>query len=37
MDLIASIGDLLLSFVLGLIEGFLAPLFESIFGAPSEE
>jgi hypothetical protein len=37
MDLIASIGELLLSFVLGLIEGVLGPLFESIFGAPSEE
>ena len=36
MDLIASIGELFLSFVLGIIEGFLAPLFESIFGAPAE-
>lgn len=37
MDLLASIGSLLLSFVLGIIEGFLAPLFESIFGAVEEE
>jgi len=36
MDLISSIGDLLLSFVLGIIEGFLAPLFAGIFGAPAE-
>ena len=36
MDLISSIGDLFLSFILGIIEGFLAPIFESIFGAPAE-
>lgn len=36
MELFASIGALLLDFVLGLIGNFLAPLFESIFGSVEE-
>ena len=37
MDLLSGIGALLLEFVLGFIEGFLAPIFESIFGGGEDE
>lgn len=36
MDLFANIGQLVLDFILGLIENLLAPIFEGIFGAPAE-
>ena len=37
MDLISGIGALLLEFLLGLIEGILAPFFEGIFGGGEDE
>lgn len=37
MDLLSGIGQLLLDFLLGLIEGFLGPIFESIFGGGDDE
>ena len=33
-DLLASIGDLVLEFVLGLVRSLLAPIFANIFGEP---
>lgn len=35
-ELIAAIGELLLNFVVGLVQNLLAPIFESIFGAAAE-
>jgi len=37
MDLISGIGALLLEFVLGFIESFLAPIFEGIFGGGEDD
>ncbi len=33
MDLLTGIGALILEFILGLIEGIIAPIIEGIFGA----
>jgi len=36
-DLVTSIGQLILDFVVGLIENLIRPLIEGIFGSPSAE
>lgn len=35
-ELLAAIGELLLNFVVGLVENLLAPIFQGIFGEPAE-